>query len=305
MSTVPTFVLIHGGSSNAKSWGPLQQQLALRGCRSLAVDLPGHGPNAPFYASYHANPQDVEGFAAAASHMAKVTLADSVAHVVDVVRQVAQFGPVIIASSSMGGLIATGVANEVPDLLANNVYLSAAVPIDGQDLTDPADDAEILLDSAVVPLVMADPTELGAARLNWRRALHDHELRARLREAMMAEASDDQFAALISTFDTDELFVTASQAGDVLAADEAESRSEGAVATVAVDPSRWGSAPHAFVRLTADRCISLRQQNLMIAAADVLTPNNPFTVRTFDGSHVAYFVRPAEFAELLIGLVED
>ncbi|NED79175.1 alpha/beta hydrolase, partial [Streptomyces sp. SID11233] len=41
--TLPTFVLVHGAFANSFSFAPLQRELALRGQRSLAVDLPGHG----------------------------------------------------------------------------------------------------------------------------------------------------------------------------------------------------------------------------------------------------------------------
>ena len=305
MGNAPTFVMIHGGSSNAKAWVPLQQELALRGHRSLPVDLPGHGLQAPYHPGYHGSPQDVDAFARVPSHMAKVTLADNVAHVISLARRLTEFGPVIIVSNSMGGLTATGVANEAPELLARNVYLSAAVPIAGLDLTDPADEVDVLLDAAVMPLVMADPLELGAARLNWRLAFHDPDVFARLKEAIMADGTDDEFAALLATFDSDEIFVTPTQAGRELTAEDAAAESAKAVTTIEVDPSRWGSVPHTFVRLTGDRCISLRQQDATIAAADQLTPDNPFDVRTLDTSHVGYFVRPAEFAELLIDLAAD
>lgn len=305
MSSAPTYVFIHGGSSNAKAWVPLQQELALRGHRSLAVDLPGHGLQAPHHPGYHGSPQDLDDFARTPSHMAKVTLADNVAHVMAAARRLTAFGPVVLVSSSMGGLTATGVANEAPELVARNVYVSAAVPIAGLDLTDPADAVDVLLDAAVVPLVMADPLELGAARLNWRLAFHDRDVFAPLKEAIMADATDDQFAALIATFDPDEIFVTPTQAGDELSAEDAASASAEPVATIEVNPSRWGLAPHTFVRLTADRCISLRQQDAMIAAADKLTPDHPFDVRTVDTSHVGYFVRPALFAEMLIDLASD
>jgi pimeloyl-ACP methyl ester carboxylesterase len=48
---------------------------------------------------------------------------------------------VILACQSYGGMVATGVANRVPERLAHLVYLNALVPEDGQsvfDLTPPA-----------------------------------------------------------------------------------------------------------------------------------------------------------------------
>ena len=46
-------------------WGPIQQELALQGWRSYAIDLPGHGAQARYPVSYQA-PQDLEAFAAEA-----------------------------------------------------------------------------------------------------------------------------------------------------------------------------------------------------------------------------------------------
>ncbi len=62
--TVPTFVFVHGAGSNSFTWAPMQRELALRGHRSLAVDLPGHGFGATFPVAYQA-PQDLAALAAA------------------------------------------------------------------------------------------------------------------------------------------------------------------------------------------------------------------------------------------------
>ncbi|MFE0133243.1 hypothetical protein ACFWY6_16990 [Streptomyces sp. NPDC059037] len=40
----------------------------------------------------------------------------------------------------------------------------------------------------------------------------------------------------------------------------------------------------------------------MIEEADQVTPDNPFDVRSLAASHVGYFSRPREFAEILAGL---
>lgn len=40
----------------------------------------------------------------------------------------------------------------------------------------------------------------------------------------------------------------------------------------------------------------------MIREADALTPDNPFDVRTLDGSHLRWLVHPEPAAELLAGL---
>jgi pimeloyl-ACP methyl ester carboxylesterase len=39
----PTFVLVHGSGTSSFMRAPVQHELALRGHRGYAVDLPGHG----------------------------------------------------------------------------------------------------------------------------------------------------------------------------------------------------------------------------------------------------------------------
>ncbi|MEO3797434.1 hypothetical protein ABGB14_45150 [Nonomuraea sp. B10E15] len=51
----PTFVFVHGGSSNSRAWGPLQNELALLGHRPHAVDLPGPGVARLNWRSAHAD----------------------------------------------------------------------------------------------------------------------------------------------------------------------------------------------------------------------------------------------------------
>ncbi|MFI5501200.1 alpha/beta fold hydrolase [Nocardia asteroides] len=81
-TATPTFVFVHGLASNSFFWSPVVRELALRGYRGLAVDLPGHGFDAHLPLSYQA-PQDLAAFTKAGSPLAGVTVADNVAHVVE------------------------------------------------------------------------------------------------------------------------------------------------------------------------------------------------------------------------------
>lgn len=88
----PTFVLVPGSFSNSLGMAPLQRELALRGLRSLAVDLPGHGYGARVPLACQA-PQDLAALATAPSGMAGASRTARVEHVVDLVRRVAGYGP--------------------------------------------------------------------------------------------------------------------------------------------------------------------------------------------------------------------
>ncbi|MFJ2738278.1 alpha/beta fold hydrolase [Streptomyces sp. NPDC087440] len=254
---------------------------ALHGCRSYAVDLPGHGNRADHPAAYYRQPQDPAALAAAPSPMHGVTLQDNVRHVVDVLNRLAPAGPVILAGNSFGGLTVTAVANAVPDLLDRVACLSAVCLSDPAMVTDVRDVVDDnLLDAAAARIAVPLTGAPGVVRLNWRAAHADPGLFAQLKAAVMADATDHQFRVLLDSMDPDENYGVLEQ---------------GAVARA----DRWGRVPHTFVRLSSDRSIPPAVQDHMIRTADALTPWNPFDVHTLAASHVGYFSDPRPFAELL------
>ncbi|MFI1868846.1 alpha/beta fold hydrolase [Streptomyces jumonjinensis] len=281
----PTFVFVPGGSSNARAWGPLQNEPALLGHRSYAVDLPGHGDRADHPAAYYRQPQDLTALATAPSPMRGITLQDNVRHVVDVLRRLTASGPLILAGNSFGGLTVTAVGNAVPELLDRVVYLSAVCLSDPAMLTEKWDVADDnLLDAAAARITVPDKGNQGVVRLNWRSAHADPELFAQLKAAVMADSTDHQYRMLLDSMDPDENYAV---------------MEEGAV----VRAERWGSVPHTFVRLSEDLSIPPAVQDYMIRKADELTPENPFDVHTLAASHVGYFSQPQIFAEPLADLV--
>lgn len=283
----PTFVFVHGGSSNARAWGPLQNELALLGHRSHAVDLPGHGDAADGPAAYYRLPQDITELAAAPSPMRGVTLQDNVRHVLGVLRRLTVTGPVVLVGNSLGGLTISAVANAAPELLHRVVYLSAVCLSDPAMLTEPWDVVDDnLLDALAARITVphADGQDQGVVRLNWRSAHADPQLFSELKYAVMADSTDHQFRVLLDSMDPDENYAVL-EPGAVVRADG------------------WGRVPHTFVRLTEDRSIPPAVQDYMIRKADALTPDNPFEVCALATSHVGYFSRPQVFAELLASLV--
>ncbi|MFB7545222.1 alpha/beta hydrolase [Streptomyces zaomyceticus] len=281
----PVFVCVHGGSSNARAWGPLQNELALLGHRSHAVDLPGHGDLADIPAAYYRQPQDIAALAAAPSPVRGVTLRDNVRHVVDTLRRLAASGPIVLVGNSLGGLTITAVANAVPELLDRVVYLSALCLGDPDMLTEAWDVVDDnLLDAAVARIAVPDVRDPGVVRLNWRAAHADPEVFSALKAAVMADSTDHQFRLLLDSLDPDETYA-AMEPGALIRADT------------------WGRVPHTYVRLSDDRSLTPAVQDHMIRTADALTPHHPFDVHTLAASHVGYFSRPRLFAELLTGLV--
>ncbi|GAA0441554.1 alpha/beta fold hydrolase [Streptomyces stramineus] len=259
----PTFVLVHGVHSSSYAWSPVLQRLALLGHRALAVDLPGHGPNAGFPLSYQA-PQDLEAFSAQPSPLAGVSLQDNVTHVVEAVRRVAEYGPVILVGTSGGGATISGVGNTVPDLISRIVYVSAWCCVE--------------LPSVADYLATLGHRDIASAMVNWRSA--DPQFLLMTKEALMADATDEQFRAFLNILEP-------ADSARVLT-DDARVRAD-----------TWGRIPRAYIRFSLDRAIPLAMQDRMIAEADALTPENPFQVHTVDTSHVGVQLRPGEIAEIL------
>lgn len=256
----------------------MQQELTLRGHRSLAVDLPGRG--AGYSLAYHL--QDLDTFAAEPSPVAGVTAAETIGHVVDIVRRVHEHGPVVLVGHSYGGLVITGVANEVPDQLDRLVYISAQCPVDrhpGEYLALPEWSTTDLL-TATATITVGNPLELGFIRLNWRGA--DQAAVAALKKAIAADCTDEEFLRVVGSSQPDELLWHTDPEWDVRA-----------------DKSTWGTIPRSFVRLSNDRSMPVAAQDLYIKEADALTPDNPFEVHTATSSHGGFFRHPHEVADIL------
>ncbi|MCX4524554.1 MULTISPECIES: alpha/beta fold hydrolase [unclassified Streptomyces] len=260
----PTFVLVHGAGSNAYGWSPLLAELALRGQRAVAVDLPGHGPGAYLPASYQ-TPQDPERLRTEPSPLGKVTLADFAEHVTAVVRRAHRLGPVVLVGQSMGGVTLNAVANQVPELLAHLVYVSAFCPArrkSAMELMAAPEAAASMIFR--LPVVQTAP-ELGVNRINWRS--NDPALLDAAREALAADYPEHEIRALLNILEPDE-------AASISPAD-----SRGL-------PETWGRIPRTFVRLTEDRTIPPELQDLMIKEADEVTPHNRFRVRSLAAPHI-------------------
>ncbi|MFD9964557.1 alpha/beta fold hydrolase [Amycolatopsis sp. NPDC058986] len=277
----PTYVLVHGSAGSAQSWTALQQEMALRGHRTIAVDLPGRG--AGFSRAYHE--QDLETFAKEPSPIAGVTAADMIGHVLGVVRRVHEYGPVVLVAHSFGGLVTTGVANAAPELLSGLVYIAAQCPVDRAPGEYPRlpEWADSALFPATAPLLAGDPAVIGCLRLNWRGA--DRAQITALREAITGELTDEAFLRALTVMQPDE----------VLWLDDPEWDHR-------VDKDTWGRVPHTYIRLTEDRAMPPAAQDLYIKEADALTPENPFEVHSLASSHGGFLRQAGEAADILARL---
>ena len=115
-SAEATFVLIHPAWFGGWCWGKVTPLLRARGYDVYTPTLTGLGERA-----HLANPE--------------ISLATHIEDVVNVL-ELEDLRRVILVGNSSGGMVITGVADRVPERLAQVIYLDAFVPENGQSLVD-------------------------------------------------------------------------------------------------------------------------------------------------------------------------
>ncbi|MCP2168592.1 alpha/beta hydrolase [Goodfellowiella coeruleoviolacea] len=272
------FVLVHGAWHSSVHWAATQRALAGHGLASIAVDLPGHGIDAPVPSGYLLAGQP--GLATEKSAVADVTMRDNADAVLAVLADVRpRFRHVVLVAHSAGGGPASAATERAPDLVDHLVYLSAFVPAGRPRFADYIG-AEENADAVIIPPV-GDPAELGAFRIN--PLSDDPDLVATIRRAFLNDlpaAAPDGWRHLLHP--------------DLPTAVFAE--------PVPVTAERWGRVRRTYVRLTDDLALPLGTQDLMIREADRTTPEHPFQVRSLPGGHSPFVTRPDDLAALLASL---
>lgn len=110
----PAVVLLHGAFEDASVWRDVQADLAARGFRSIAVNLPGR-----------------PGTELAPDKASLELYRDTVLRVVT-----AEAGPVVLVGHSFGGMTISAVAEAAPERIRTLVYVAAYLPQSGQALVD-------------------------------------------------------------------------------------------------------------------------------------------------------------------------
>jgi len=111
-----TFVLVHGGWDGAWAWRPVAQELQRRGHEVYTPTLTGSGERV---------------------HLAsrEVGLHTHILDVVNVLR-FEQLTDVVLVGFSYGGMVVTGVAEQLPDQISHLICLDGFVPANGQSIAD-------------------------------------------------------------------------------------------------------------------------------------------------------------------------
>lgn len=129
-SSVNTYVLVHGAWQAPYVWQSVKQQLEAKGQKVIVVNLSAHG-------SDNTSP-------------AAVSIDAYKDNVINAIKDVT--GKIILVGHSMGGVVVSAVAEQIPDRIQKLVYLGAFVPANGQSLLDLASkDKQSLLGPSIVP----------------------------------------------------------------------------------------------------------------------------------------------------------
>jgi len=118
-----TFVLVHGAWHGGWSWQRVVNRLTAKGHRVFAPTLTGLCER---------------------SHLATPAV-DLTTHVNDIVNEMKwkDVSQVVLCGHSYGGMVITGVAEQMAPKIASIVYLDAFVPADGQSLADIATNTDV------------------------------------------------------------------------------------------------------------------------------------------------------------------
>jgi pimeloyl-ACP methyl ester carboxylesterase len=159
-----TYLLVHGAWHSGQSWERVVPLLKSAGHEVFAPSLTGYGDRAHL--------------------LSREVGLDT--HVDDIVRLITEedLTEVILVGHSYAGLVISSVANEVPDRIAELVYLDAMVPEHGETGVDVMPITQILIDHALqsdngwrVPPLPAMPPPVGLfgvtdpADVAWLRAM--------------------------------------------------------------------------------------------------------------------------------------
>jgi pimeloyl-ACP methyl ester carboxylesterase len=275
----PAFVFIHGAWHNHHTWDKVVSRLAEQGYASVAIDLPGAGANAAVPASFARRPLDAAAFASEPSPNAGVSQAQRNDAALAAVKSAGEKGngQVIMVGHSLGGLTVSQLGEQAPELLHAVVYLAALMLPRGATAGEMLG-SEAMAGSQVASVLLADPEEVGALRMDTRS--DDPDYVARVRETFYGDVTDADFREILGGLHPDE------------------------PAQVAGEPSpitreNFGRLPRHYIRLTEDLAVNIEAQDEMIRLVDAQMENSS-RVHTLAASHSPFLSMPDALVDILV-----
>lgn len=232
-----TFVLIHGAWHGGWCWEEVIPRLEALGHKALAPDLPGHAKHGP--------------------PLHEVSLArycDAVAGLI-----LEQSDNVILAGHSMGGVVISQVAEQIPQRIARLVYLTAILPRDGASLMETnRDDSESLL---VRNRVLSEDRRYMTLKPDGVIPMFYHDCPEPVAQRAIARLVPQPVAPIATP--------------------------------VHLTSGNWGTIPRTYIKCLRDRALTPQLQEAMIEAQ----PCRP--VHELDTGHFPQYAAPAALCDIL------
>lgn len=232
-----TFVIVHGAWSAPYAWASVKSSLEAQGQKVVIVQLKGHGSDNTAFNTIHLN-----------------TYRDQVVHVIDSLNT-----KVILCGHSMGGMVITQVAEQIPSKIEKLVYVNAFLPANNQTLLDLANtDGTSLLGMKITSPDNAITFDV------------PHES---ITDIFIQDGSDAAKALVLKNYRTEPAMPFFDRATTTAA--------------------NWGSVQKYYIHTLQDHAITYNLQQRMVAAAGI---KNLFTLNT---SHSPFLVKPDSLSIIL------
>ncbi|WP_416968119.1 alpha/beta fold hydrolase [Streptomyces sp. 4F14] len=281
MATGSTPLLfLHGYWHGSWCWTDVVARVAAAGRVAVAVDMAGHGLRAGRPECLSRRPYDVGAVATEVSPVAGVDLDEAGELLVAQIKELGRGAPVTVVAHSMGGTVLTRAAQQVPDLVAHAVYLTAFMPASDVPALACAQLPENEGDM-VAPAVRADPAVTGALRLDL--ASDDPAYRQRLRDAFFNDVDPAVADAALALMSPDAPVGIALQ-------------------STTLTHEGWGSVPRTYVTCAQDMIVRPALQQKFVLDADIAFPDNPTSVVALDSSHSPFLSMPEQVADIVTKL---
>ena len=238
---VNTFVLVHGAWQGPYVWSTVKAKLESKGQKVIVVELPGHGSDT--------------------TPPVALTIGAYRDKVVAAINKTS--GKVILVGHSMGGVVISAVAEQIPNRIKKLVYVGAFLPANGQSLLDLAfQDAESLLGPSLIP--SADQLTLDIDR-------------KKVISIFCQDASEENKSLVLSQFRVEPAIPFTNKA--VLTA------------------NNFGNVDKCYISTLQDHAIGVSLQNKMLNAAHITK------VYPINSSHCPFLSKPDELVNIFLDIL--
>ena len=238
---VNTFVLVHGAWQGPYVWTTVKAQLESKGQKVIVVELPGHGADTSAPATLTIN-----------AYRDKVIAAINNTS-----------GQVILVGHSMGGVVISAVAEQIPARIKKLVYVGAFLPANGQSLLDLAlQDSQSLLGASLVP--SSDQLTLDVVHQN-------------IVSIFCQDASTEVQSLVVSKFRIEPAIPFTNKA--------------------MLTENHFGAVAKCYINTLQDHAIGINLQHQMLTAAHITE------VYPINSGHCPFLTKPDELVNILLNTV--